>query len=81
MTTENQEIVNFLCRLTKEDHNKLKTIALAYNRSMTAQIRQFIQDDFRKTGGAYEEHLAGRQEQAEEFARNKSLSEREEVPF
>ena len=38
---------NFMCRLSPEDHRKLKVIACVNNRSMTSQIRQFIQDDFR----------------------------------
>jgi len=57
------EMVNFLCRLSKSDHSKLKTISLAYNRSMTAQVRNYIQEDWRRTGDAYEAHLGGRNDE------------------
>ena len=57
------EMVNFLCRLSKSDHSKLKTISLAYNRSMTAQVRNYIQEDWRRTGDAYEAHLDGKAEE------------------
>ena len=42
-----EETHNFMCRLSKEDYRKLKIIADAKNRSMTSQIRQFIQDNYR----------------------------------
>ena len=57
---------NFMCRLSPEDHRKLKVIADSNNRSMTSQIRQFIQDDFRQYGSQMEEMLGGRIEQVEE---------------
>lgn len=57
---QKEETHNFMCRLSQEDHQKLKVISSAYNRSMTSQIRQLIQDCYREHGDAMEEHLAGR---------------------
>jgi|TARA_R110000751_G_scaffold94177_3_gene183783 hypothetical protein len=67
---------NFMCRLSPEDHRKLKVIADSNNRSMTSQIRQFIQDDFRQSGSQMEEMLGGRIEQAEEV-----LDQEDAMPF
>tara|TARA_R110000744_G_scaffold53396_4_gene114064 strand:- start:192 stop:428 length:237 start_codon:yes stop_codon:yes gene_type:complete len=67
---------NFMCRLSPEDHRKLKVIADSNNRSMTSQIRQFIQDDFRQSGSQMEEMLGGRIEQAEE-----GLDQEDAMPF
>jgi|TARA_R110002096_G_scaffold241626_1_gene433636 hypothetical protein len=67
---------NFMCRLSPEDHRKLKVIADSNNRSMTSQIRQFIQDDFRQYGSQMEEMLGGRIEQAEE-----GLDQEDAMPF
>jgi len=67
---------NFMCRLSPEDHRKLKVIADSNNRSMTSQIRQFIQDDFRQYGSQMEEMLGGRIEQAEEV-----LDQEDAMPF
>ena len=61
--SQEPEMVNFLCRLSKSDHSKLKTISLAYNRSMTAQVRNYIQEDWRRTGDAYEAHLDGKSDE------------------
>jgi len=65
-----------MCRLSPEDHRKLKVIADSNNRSMTSQIRQFIQDDFRQYGSQMEEMLGGRIEQAEE-----GLDQEDAMPF
>jgi len=67
---------HFMCRLSPEDHRKLKVIADSNNRSMTSQIRQFIQDDFRQYGSQMEEMLGGRIEQAEE-----GLDQEDAMPF
>ena len=67
---------NFMCRLSPEDHRKLKVIADSNNRRMTSQIRQFIQDDFRQSGSQMEEMLGGRIEQAEEV-----LDQEDAMPF
>ena len=67
---------NFMCRLSPEDHRKLKVIADSNNRSMTSQIRQFIQDDFRQSGSQMEEMLGGRIEQVEE-----GLDQEDAMPF
>mgnify|MGYP003626974883 FL=1 len=67
---------NFMCRLSPEDHRKLKVIADSNNRSMTSQIRQFIQDDFRQYGSQMEEMLGGRIEQVEE-----GLDQEDAMPF
>ena len=67
---------NFMCRLSPEDHRKLKVIADSNNRSMTSQIRQFIQDDCRQSGSQMEEMLGGRIEQAEEV-----LDQEDAMPF
>ena len=67
---------NFMCSLSPEDHRKLKVIADSNNRSMTSQIRQFIQDDFRQSGSQMEEMLGGRIEQAEEV-----LDQEDAMPF
>jgi len=67
---------NFMCRLSPEDHRKLKVIADSNNRSMTSQIRQFIQDDFRQSGSQMEEMLGGRIEQSEE-----GLDQEDAMPF
>ena len=67
---------NFMCRLSPEDHRKLKLIADSNNRSMTSQIRQFIQDDFRQSGSQMEEMLGGRIEQVEE-----GLDQEDAMPF
>ena len=67
---------NFMCRLSPEDHRKLKVIADSNNRSMTSQIRQFTQDDFRQSGSQMEEMLGGRIEQAEEV-----LDQEDAMPF
>jgi len=64
---QKEETHNFMCRLSQEDHQKLKVISSAYNRSVTSQIRQLIHDCYREHGSAMEEHNAGRLEQAEEF--------------
>ena len=67
---------NFMCRLSPEDHRKLKVIADSNNRSMTSQIRQFIQDDFRQYGSQMEEMLGGIIEQVEE-----GLDQEDAMPF
>ena len=67
---------NFMCRLSPEDHRKLKVIADSNNRSMTSQIRQFIQDDFRQSGSQMEEMLGGRIDQVEE-----GLDQEDAMPF
>ncbi|MBC41121.1 MAG: hypothetical protein CML19_02675 [Pusillimonas sp.] len=77
MTELQQETHNFMCRLSQEDHQKLKVISSAYNRSMTSQIRQLIQDCYREHGDSMEEHLAGRLEQ-EEGVKNR---EDDALPF
>ena len=73
---QKEETHNFMCRLSQEDHRKLKIIADANNRSMTSQIRQFIQDDFRQYGSQMEEMLGGRIEQVEE-----GLDQEDAMPF
>ena len=70
------EMVNFLCRLSKSDHSKLKTISLAYNRSMTAQVRNYIQEDWRRTGDAYEAHLDGKSDAHYEMALDAELEKK-----
>ena len=79
MTELQQETHNFMCRLSQEDHQKLKVISSAYNRSMTSQIRQLIQDCYREHGDGMEEHLAGRIQSGypNTEARDKILEENE----
>ena len=71
-----------MCRLSQEDHRKLKIIADANNRSMTSQVRQFIQDDFRQYGTAMEEMLSGRVEQAEQaLVSEEDIEQEDAMPF
>ena len=74
--SQEPEMVNFLCRLSKSDHSKLKTISLAYNRSMTAQVRNYIQEDWRRTGDSYEAHLGGRSDQHDEMEIDSRLAKK-----
>ena len=79
---QKEETHNFMCRLSQEDHRKLKIIADANNRSMTSQVRQFIQDDFRQYGTAMEEMLSGRIEQAEQaLVSEEDIEQEDAMPF
>ena len=51
---------NFMCRLSPEDHQKLKIISAVNNRSMTSQVRQYIQDDYNQDGLRLEEIVSNR---------------------
>jgi|TARA_R110000824_G_scaffold195660_1_gene378521 hypothetical protein len=78
-----KETHNFMCRLSVEDSKKLKVMSEANNRSMTSQIRQFIQDEYRTHGSQMEDHLSDRVEEGErdEYLKEQESLGIENLPF
>ena len=62
----NEDRVLLDVSLSREDYRKLQTIGLAFFATANEQIRQLIDEDYRRNGEAYEEHLSNRIEQEKE---------------